>query len=334
MSSGPPSCCAGCKRSITEAFSLSEEEELRTSTKPRTTTKTDDDNVRQQKQQHPEVEEDLQLEEVVSDTTTSNQLNRHHRVADDLICPITLELPFDPVTADDGRVYERSAITKHIQMAKEDSQEEGGRQQLKSPLTNLPMGDKLLPAPQTKTLIQTLIDSGVISESELVNAWNEKIKEHKKMVDYLQKAENGVLWAMLHVGYNYTRGDKGFRQDKKLGFQWIKRAHEAGSIQATSRLGKLLLDGNGVEKDRTLGILYLSMAAVQGSNYAAYRLGESFAHGEDGLPVNIPEAIKWLRKCLDPACAIKDLHELNMGTAREMLEELENLAKRQSTSSS
>eukprot|EP00550_Attheya_septentrionalis_P003018 CAMPEP_0198281798 /NCGR_PEP_ID=MMETSP1449-20131203/1671_1 /TAXON_ID=420275 /ORGANISM="Attheya septentrionalis, Strain CCMP2084" /LENGTH=90 /DNA_ID=CAMNT_0043977717 /DNA_START=9 /DNA_END=277 /DNA_ORIENTATION=+ len=30
--------------------------------------------------------------------------------SDELVCPITLDLPFDPVTAEDGRVYERSAI--------------------------------------------------------------------------------------------------------------------------------------------------------------------------------------------------------------------------------
>ena len=36
-------------------------------------------------------------------TTTSN-------VVDELLCPITQQLPADPVTADDGRLYERAAI--------------------------------------------------------------------------------------------------------------------------------------------------------------------------------------------------------------------------------
>ena len=31
-------------------------------------------------------------------------------VAADLRCPITLQLPFDPVTAQDGKIYERTAI--------------------------------------------------------------------------------------------------------------------------------------------------------------------------------------------------------------------------------
>ena len=36
-------------------------------------------------------------------TTTSN-------VVDELLCPITQQLPADPVTAEDGRLYERAAI--------------------------------------------------------------------------------------------------------------------------------------------------------------------------------------------------------------------------------
>ena len=34
--------------------------------------------------------------------------------ADELVCPITHELPVDPVTAEDGRVYERSAIEEWL----------------------------------------------------------------------------------------------------------------------------------------------------------------------------------------------------------------------------
>ena len=33
-------------------------------------------------------------------------------VAADLVCPITQELPFDPVMAEDGKIYERNAIVE------------------------------------------------------------------------------------------------------------------------------------------------------------------------------------------------------------------------------
>ena len=71
--------------------------------------------------------------------------------ADELVCPITHELPVDPVTAEDGRVYERSAIEEWLQ------------QNAKSPHTNEPMGTKLLPATQVKNLIASMVRSGAIS---------------------------------------------------------------------------------------------------------------------------------------------------------------------------
>ena len=35
-------------------------------------------------------------------------------MAEEFVCPITQELPVDPVTAEDGRVYERSAIEEWL----------------------------------------------------------------------------------------------------------------------------------------------------------------------------------------------------------------------------
>ena len=58
-------------------------------------------------------------------------------MAEELVCPITQELPVDPVTAEDGRVYERSAIEAHIRGRSAEA--------LKSPITNEPMGPRLLP---------------------------------------------------------------------------------------------------------------------------------------------------------------------------------------------
>ena len=67
-----------------------------------------------------------------------------------LVCAITQELPLDPVTAEDGNIYERSAIEEWL-----------SRQQ-KSPMTNQPMGTKLLPAFQIRSMIETMVRSGGI----------------------------------------------------------------------------------------------------------------------------------------------------------------------------
>ena len=44
-------------------------------------------------------------------TSTSN-------VVDELLCPITQQLPVDPVMARDGRLYERAAIEEWIEKQK------------------------------------------------------------------------------------------------------------------------------------------------------------------------------------------------------------------------
>ena len=38
-------------------------------------------------------------------------------IAEELICPITRDLPADPVTAEDGRVYERHAINVCVSLS-------------------------------------------------------------------------------------------------------------------------------------------------------------------------------------------------------------------------
>ena len=37
-------------------------------------------------------------------------------ITDDLICPITLDLPFDPVIAEDGRVYDIMIVNRSVQV--------------------------------------------------------------------------------------------------------------------------------------------------------------------------------------------------------------------------
>ena len=64
-------------------------------------------------------------------------------ITDSLVCPITEELPIDPVMATDGYVYERWAIEKHIRL--------NCNNELRSPVTNGRIADtKLVSAAQTK----------------------------------------------------------------------------------------------------------------------------------------------------------------------------------------
>ncbi|KOO29539.1 ubox-containing protein [Chrysochromulina tobinii] len=108
---------------------------------------------------------------------TAQELRRHKSATEQavaqLVCPITRSLPFDPVIAEDGKVYERSAI------------EEWLKQQGKSPLTNLPMGTKLLPAMHVKNMIRVMVTSGTLTgdHAEAEDETAQELRRHKSATE-------------------------------------------------------------------------------------------------------------------------------------------------------
>ncbi|CAB9503808.1 Sel1 domain protein repeat-containing protein [Seminavis robusta] len=236
-------------------------------------------------------------------------------VADDLICPISLELPWEPVTAEDGRIYERECIEEHIK-------KNSGN--LTSPITGEKMGKKLLPAIQHRNIIETLLESGAIEE-DLTAKWNEKVEQKKKMEALLEKAEAGNGYAMYMVGVNYVVGQDGFKEDEKLAFQWTKRAHEAGSVVGTAALGEHYLLGVGVQACWQKGTMYASIAAGQGSNLAAFHLGIALAYGKYGFSKDKADAIRWLEKAVGH-CPHEHLSSACKNQARKKLDDLKATA--------
>ena len=152
------------------------------------------------------------------------QLRRHKSAFEEafaeLVCPITFSLPVDPVTAEDGNVYERSAIEKWL------------KKQLKSPVTNLEMGTRLLPALRVKNMIRMMVASGALT-GDKVDAWKLKLEEEEVVAEMLRWAEAGVGAAMFSLGVWYEYGEKGLAKDKAKAFEWYKKSHEAGNASGT-----------------------------------------------------------------------------------------------------
>ena len=71
----------------------------------------------------------------------------------ELICPITYEMPAEPVYAEDGRLYERSAIEQGF-----------AADNRSSPMTKLPMGTRLVDAVQVRNVIERIVESGELPE--------------------------------------------------------------------------------------------------------------------------------------------------------------------------
>jgi len=209
---------------------------------------------------------------------TAAELSRHKSAIDEafaeLLCPITQSLPVDPVTAEDGKVYERDAIEKWLESHQ------------RSPLTNEAMGTKLLPALQNKNMIRAMVKSGALT-GEKVDAWKEKLAEEEEVAEERRQAEAGSGAAMFNLGVWYMFGRKGLAEDEAKAFEWYSKSHEAGHASGTGELGRCYLLGFGVERWPMRGLTFLAEAAGRGSKLACYCLGILYAEGAFNFPKDL-----------------------------------------------
>ena len=203
------------------------------------------------------------------------QLRRHKSATEEafaeLVCPITFSLPVDPVTAEDGNVYERSAI------------EEWLKQQHKSPVTNLAMGTRLQPALRVKNMIRAMVTSGALT-GDKVDAWKLKLEEEEEVAETLRKAEAGDGAVMHQLGVWCEYGEMGLAKDLAKAFEWYKKSHEAGDASGTGSLGACYLLGYGVPKCFARANTLMSQGAERGSKVACCNLGFLYADGNWGFP--------------------------------------------------
>ena len=79
-------------------------------------------------------------------------------VAAELICPITLHYPVDPVIAEDGIVYDKNAIESWFSQCYDVH-----HMSPVSPMTKAAIGKNLLPSRQSKNIMQILVKCGAIT---------------------------------------------------------------------------------------------------------------------------------------------------------------------------
>lgn len=194
-------------------------------------------------------------------------------VLDEYRCPITYELPVDPVIAEDGQCYERYAIEEWFQRITPS----------KSPMTNNPMGTNLIPATQTRSAIDRLISKGVIG-GDPAKEWRAKRSELQalspKMRDSLNRAQRGNPVSMRIVGLAYRDGSEGFSANRDKANEWWAKAAKLHDPTAVASLGNSFLCGLGVAEDQTKGVMLLARAAMLGSEHGAVCLGNYLTSGK------------------------------------------------------
>ena len=220
-------------------------------------------------------------------------------IAKEFVCPITQELPIQPVTAEDGKIYEEKAIREWF--SKKDGEPT-------SPSTGAVIGTKLFPVPQVRNTIETLIQSGDIDD-ELATAWKQKLAEkladETKVKEMRAKAKGGDGDAMWELGRWYQFGSNGLAEDMAQARAWFERSATARDPKGMGSFGAYLLLGIGGSKETSLGLVNVTEAAHLGSELGAYLLGGAFFKGTSGLPKDPVRARFWLKKVVDRECELR-----------------------------
>ena len=250
------------------------------------------------------------------DLTDDDSPEKKHKVAlnaiaEELICPITQELPVEPVLAEDGRIYEKKDLLQWF----------GTDREAKSPTTGDIIGTTLKPAPQVRNTIEALVKSGAI-EGEIAEAWTKKLADETRVKEMRAKAEGGDEEAMYWLGVWHRLGIKGLVKDLAQARAWYERSAAARNPKGLAVLGEFLLRGTGGPKDKALGLVKVTQAAELGSDLGAYYLGWAFFKGKYSLPKDPAQARFWLKRIADGECKFKQLGEMGYELAAGWLREL------------
>lgn len=112
-------------------------------------------------------------------------------------------------------------------------------------------------------------------------------------LEWLKKAaQAGYLQAQTDLAGIYLEGGKGVQANAQEAYRWFCKAAEQGSREADVFIGALLYEGKGVAKDVTAALVHWRRAAEAGIPEAQYRLGHCLAQTEEG----VQEGAEWLKK--------------------------------------
>ena len=223
----------------------------------------------------------------------ADQITIVHRIDDTSFldehkCPITHNLPVDPVMAEDGRVYERDAIEEWFKTHK--------GVHCPSPMTMVTIGKNLVPAVQARNTIEQLIKKGLIA-GEPAETWRRKTAAWDAfspiMRDHYKRANNGDATSMHHIGFAYRDGSQGVTKDDAVAAEWFDKAALHGSATGGSALGVMYLEGQGVVRCSVRGHIELARAAMAGSEHAAICIARNMFAGHYMRFKGDTEQAKW-----------------------------------------
>jgi len=137
----------------------------------------------------------------------------------DLVCPISHELPTEPVVAEDGKVYDQNAWQNFIKATNCKSVT------LKSPWSRKRISKKVYFSTPIKQIIQQAVCDGHVPE-ELCASWKEKLR---LQTDFrkLQAAVRRKPSVWMEIGDHYYNGTGGVTKDLQLAYESYEKGWKA-----------------------------------------------------------------------------------------------------------
>jgi len=227
----------------------------------------------------------------------------HVGLSDDLLdefaCPISGRLPVDPVTAMDGRIYDRHGLMTWF--------DKHPGTTIKSPVTGEAMGKEVVTAYQVRNTLNSFVERGLLT-GEAVDEWKAECKEvdayDADLKHNIILAEQGDKDAMAAVGFAFREGTNGAAVNHARSIEWMRRAAQHGSVQGWASLGVAYVKGEGVRLNHVAGVMYLAHAASLGSEHGCVVLGFYLSKKNSLMDTDIEMARYWYKKSLD--CQHKD----------------------------
>ena len=233
-------------------------------------------------------------------------------ISEEVKCPISHELLVDPVTAEDGFQYERESIQKYFEHVRSS----GTNRILRSPKTNLPMGNKLTDAIVVRNIIRYMVQSGAFGRDVA-----DRYQRQNQVASLKKRAGEKDVGAMRLLATWYKTGMHGLEPCPRQAEYWKDKAAACdlelcalrnNDSEAMCMLGKGY--GAGIfsflesRKDAKTAFRWFSMAAERMDGHGMAYAGNAIAEGMERRRMK-RKALRWspLPRLCSPIAAVSSL---------------------------
>mmetsp|Transcript_47891 Transcript_47891/g.89254 ORF Transcript_47891/g.89254 Transcript_47891/m.89254 type:complete len:360 (+) Transcript_47891:217-1296(+) len=210
------------------------------------------------------------------------------------LCPITHDIMFDPVIAEDERTYERAAITEWLTLNENSPLDPSRKLDVSRLVTNRAV----------REAIEELISRPDEVDPDVRDSWFDR-QRLSQMPKAQALFDDGNVLGAAKLGHSkaegimarrYASGLDGLEKDPTKSFVWAALAAKHGDADGQFRTGFAYQKGLGTTRDYALAVESYQEAVSQGEVSSMLNLGQIYHAGGFGVKQDFETAYSWYRK--------------------------------------